>query len=296
MISAAGHTVDGLSYLEFVAPGLMAATVLQNATGESLWPVLAGFKWMRFYDGMAPSPMSPDDVYVGNLIWIAMRFTRDRRRLPHRGRRCSAPCCRRGGCWPSRPPCCAPSPLAAPLIAFAATQETDHGFPLIMRFLTLPMFLFSGTFFPLSQLPAVLRPLAWVLPLWHGVELCRDATTGTLGPAGWSGRGRPPGRAGRVRGRGLRVGHPHLHPEAGRMTVADPTDRRPPAGDGPAPRPRVDAPAAGRLDVAAAAPARAQHRGLARHVADLPLGDGRAGLLPVLHRHRRRASWSATSP
>ena len=55
LISAAGRTVDGLTYLEFVAPGLMAATVLQNATGESMWPVLSGFKWQRFYEGMAPS-------------------------------------------------------------------------------------------------------------------------------------------------------------------------------------------------------------------------------------------------
>ncbi len=77
--------------------------------------------------------------------------------------------------------------LAAPLMAYVATQESDNQFPLIMRFLTLPMFLFSGTFFPLSQLPAVLRVIAWVMPLWHSVELCRDATTGSLGVGGWLG-------------------------------------------------------------------------------------------------------------
>ena len=68
LISAAGNTVDGLSYLEFVAPGLMAATAMQTATGEAMWPVLAGFKWMGFYHGMAASPMRPADVYVGNLV------------------------------------------------------------------------------------------------------------------------------------------------------------------------------------------------------------------------------------
>jgi len=52
--------------------------------------------------------------------------------------------------------------------------------------LTLPMFLFSGTFFPLSQLPVALRVVAWVLPLWHSVSLCRDATTGTLAAGGWA--------------------------------------------------------------------------------------------------------------
>jgi lipooligosaccharide transport system permease protein len=54
-----------------------------------------------------------------------------------------------------------------------------------MRIGVLPLFLFSGTFFPVSQLPHALRPLAAVSPLWHGVELCRAATTGRwrVGPA-----------------------------------------------------------------------------------------------------------------
>jgi len=67
LVDAAGTRLDGLTYLEFVAPGLMAATVMQSSTGEALWPVLAGFKWMGFYHGMAASPMRPTDVYVGNL-------------------------------------------------------------------------------------------------------------------------------------------------------------------------------------------------------------------------------------
>jgi lipooligosaccharide transport system permease protein len=45
----------------------------------------------------------------------------------------------------------------------------------------MPMFLFSGTFFPVEQLPDAIEPLARLLPLWHAVELCRGATTGTLG-------------------------------------------------------------------------------------------------------------------
>ena len=44
----------------------------------------------------------------------------------------------------------------------------------------LPMFLFSGTFFPISSLPAPLEVLAWFTPLWHGVTLCRDLTLGTV--------------------------------------------------------------------------------------------------------------------
>jgi hypothetical protein len=70
--------------------------------------------------------------------------------------------------------------FAAPLAAFAARQDSDVPFSVVMRILVMPMFLFSGTFFPLDQLPSGLRPVAWVTPLWHAVELCRAATTGSL--------------------------------------------------------------------------------------------------------------------
>jgi lipooligosaccharide transport system permease protein len=52
----------------------------------------------------------------------------------------------------------------------------------VFRFALLPLFLFSGTFFPISQLPNWLQPIAWATPLWHGVELCRGLGTGDLKP------------------------------------------------------------------------------------------------------------------
>ena len=186
LIAAHGTTVDGLSYLVFVAPGLMAATTLQTATGEALWPVLAGFKWMGFYHGMVAAPLRPSDVYRGVVTWLSIRLTFSAAAF-------LAVATLLGAVESPWAVLAIPAAvlgalaLAAPLAAFSATQETDHAFPLVLRFLTLPMFLFSATFFPLSQLPAALRPLAWVSPLWHGVELCRDATTGTLGSAGWAG-------------------------------------------------------------------------------------------------------------
>jgi lipooligosaccharide transport system permease protein len=183
LISSQGRTVEGLSYLQFVAPGLMAATVLQNATGESLWPVLAGFKWMRFYHGMAASPMSPNDVYLGNLSWIAIRFTLSAVAFLVVAVLLGAVLSPWAILAVPAAVLCALA-LASPLTAFTATQETDHSFPLVLRFLTLPMFLFSGTFFPITQLPAFLQPFAWFTPLWHGVVLCRAATTGRLPPGG----------------------------------------------------------------------------------------------------------------
>jgi lipooligosaccharide transport system permease protein len=71
--------------------------------------------------------------------------------------------------------------FAAPLSAFSATQDSDVSFAIIMRLVILPLSLFSGTFFPLENLPAAIRPVAWCTPLWHAAELARGATTGSIG-------------------------------------------------------------------------------------------------------------------
>ena len=59
------------------------------------------------------------------------------------------------------------------LFAFTATQKNDVGFSAVFRFVINPLFLFSGTFFPLSQLPDAIEWIAWLTPLFHGVELVR---------------------------------------------------------------------------------------------------------------------------
>ena len=104
--------------------------------------------------------------------------------------------------------------FAAPLTAFAATQETDFRFPVIMRLGVIPLFLFSGTFFPISQLPGWLQPFCWLSPLWHGVQLCRGATTGMIDLP-------RPSRTWRSSARSCSSarGHPHLHQELD-MTAA----------------------------------------------------------------------------
>jgi lipooligosaccharide transport system permease protein len=50
----------------------------------------------------------------------------------------------------------------------------------MFRFVLIPLFLFSGTFFPVTQLPGWLQPVAYATPLWHGVALCRGISLGTL--------------------------------------------------------------------------------------------------------------------
>jgi lipooligosaccharide transport system permease protein len=71
--------------------------------------------------------------------------------------------------------------FAAPVFVFSTYLNDDTGFNILFRLVMIPLFLFSGTFFPISQLPGVVQVLARVTPLWHGVQLARDATLGRLG-------------------------------------------------------------------------------------------------------------------
>jgi lipooligosaccharide transport system permease protein len=173
--------VSGLSYLHFVTPGLLAAAAMQEAAAQALWPIMAGHKWIKFHYGMVATPLRPTDVYGGTILWISIRALISATIF-------LVVAALLGGVaspWgvlaiPAAVLCAAA--FAAPLAAFAATQDTDLRFPLIMRLGVLPLFLFSATFFPLSQLPGWLQPVAVLSPLWHGVELCRDATTGDFRP------------------------------------------------------------------------------------------------------------------
>jgi lipooligosaccharide transport system permease protein len=173
-----GH-VAGLSYLQFVTPGMLVAVGMQVAAGESMWPVLGAVKWVRNFHATVATAITADEVLYGYVLWIALRAMIGAVAFV-------AVAALLGGVpsgWgilaiPVTGLCAAA--FCAPLSAFSVMQETDVAFPVVMRVGVLPIFLFSGTFFPISQLPAWLRPVAAVSPLWHAVELAREATTGSF--------------------------------------------------------------------------------------------------------------------
>ena len=70
IVDARNRSVGGLSYLAFVTPGLMAAGAALSTTGESLWPVMSGFKWMRHYHAMSAAVPRPGDIYDGVVAWL----------------------------------------------------------------------------------------------------------------------------------------------------------------------------------------------------------------------------------
>jgi lipooligosaccharide transport system permease protein len=73
--------------------------------------------------------------------------------------------------------------FAGPIAAYMTTQRDTTSFNAIWRFGITPLFLFSGTFFPIESLPEQVRWIAWLLPLWHGVDLARALSLGTVGDA-----------------------------------------------------------------------------------------------------------------
>lgn len=178
MGSGLGSLVDsgsgdlGVPYLAFVATGLMAATAMQNGAGDGSFPVMAGVLWRKNFQGTITTPLGPEDIIWGRLIWgmarllfvlivfsvIAVLF----------------------GAMDLGPALIAVPPAVLTGIAFTTTitawtltQEDGRSLSTLFRFAIVPLFLFSGTFFPISQLPNFLQPIAYLTPLFHGVELVR---------------------------------------------------------------------------------------------------------------------------
>ena len=172
---------NGVSYLEFVAPGLMAATAMQLASFEASWPVMSAIKWDRQYHAMLAAPLRVRDLLIGHQAFFAFRLMLTAAVyfvvIVAFGAVNSA-----YGVLAIPVTVLVGLAFTAPIAAWAAHTNTETSFVAIFRFLILPMFLFSGTFFPISNLPAPLEFVAWSTPIWHGVTLCRDLTLGHIEP------------------------------------------------------------------------------------------------------------------
>jgi lipooligosaccharide transport system permease protein len=171
--------VAGVAYIAFLAPGLLAANAMQAATFESTYPVMAGLTWLRTFVAMVTTPLRPFDVVVGTLLFVAFR-------LLLVGVVFTLIAVAFGAVDLLRGLAMVPAAVltglafAAPIMAFSATQRGDAGFSALFRFVITPLFLFSGTFFPITQLPPLIQPIAYLTPLWHGVSLTRGIALGTI--------------------------------------------------------------------------------------------------------------------
>jgi len=180
--NAGGAGVGGVSYLVFVGPALLASTALTVAFEESAFPVMAGFKWQKVFFAMNATPVSGGQIATGMLLAMGMRVTFTVAAFwaflaafgaaPASTSFLAVPAALLGG-----------MAFGALIVAFASGIEDDEGwFTIVQRLIIAPMFLFSGTFFPLESLPLGVRWIGWISPLWHSTQLGRIATYGLAEP------------------------------------------------------------------------------------------------------------------
>jgi len=181
-------SLGGVSYLAFVAPAILATGAMNTAMGESSYPVFGSIKWNRIYVGAQASPLRPADIFRGHLMFMTMRIAMNAAVVIVIMWAFGAIS---SGWVVLAYPAAVLTGLAfaAPIAAWAVMVKVETSFNYLFRFVMMPLMLFSGTFFPLSQLPAGLRALAYATPLWHGVALCRAFSLGTgpRDPAGMLG-------------------------------------------------------------------------------------------------------------
>jgi lipooligosaccharide transport system permease protein len=175
-------SLGGVSYLAFVAPAILAVGAMNTAMGEASYPVFGSVKWHKVYIGAQASPLRPAHIFRGHLMFMTMRIAMNAAIFTVvMGIFGAAQSPWVVLAWPVA--VLTGLAFAAPIAAWAVTVKTETSFAYMFRFGMMPLMLFSGTFFPISQLPGWLRALAYATPLWHGVSLCRALSLGHIDPA-----------------------------------------------------------------------------------------------------------------
>jgi lipooligosaccharide transport system permease protein len=169
----------GVAYVTFLAPGLLASSTMMTTAQEAMWPIQGAVKWNRSYVAMVNTPLGPTDALLGHLACMAARALSVAAvyvvvmlafgAVESPWVLAAVPAAALGG-----------MAMAAPIAAYSVQIEFEGGFAALNRFLITPMTLFAGAFFPISQLPALIRPVAYVTPMWHSVDLCRMLALGDI--------------------------------------------------------------------------------------------------------------------
>jgi lipooligosaccharide transport system permease protein len=172
-------SLGGVPYVVFVAPAVLAVHAMNSGLNNALFPVFGGMHWNKNYIAARATMLRPADIFRGHLLFISMLIA------------INSACfvVMMAALGLIRSPWAVlllPASVllgfafAAPSAAWAVTLDnmTPMNYPI--RFGAIPLMLFSGTFFPITQLPGWVRPVAYATPLWHGVALCRALSLGTV--------------------------------------------------------------------------------------------------------------------
>lgn len=172
------HGVDGVSYLTFLAPALLASACIVGAVNEVMFPTLEGFKWNKNFYAMYSTPISSKQIADGILISAMARALLGTVLY-------YAALLIFGGVSGFHSLLLLPSTLlfalsfAALMMGIcAAVENSDLLMNFVNRLLIMPLFLFSGTFYSLKSMPIFLQWIGWLSPLWHATEVGREISYG----------------------------------------------------------------------------------------------------------------------
>ncbi|HVF53388.1 MAG TPA: ABC transporter permease [Actinomycetota bacterium] len=171
-----------IDYATFLAPGMLAASTLNASIFDGFFAPFFKLNWMKTYDGIVTTPMNISDVALGEIMWALIRAT-----IYGAGFLCVmvilglviSP-------WgilalPAVMLCGAA--LASGAMVLTGITKQISSLEKVMTLVVFPLFLFSGTFFPVSLYPAAIRPVVQALPVYHAASLLRGLTTGQVTPA-----------------------------------------------------------------------------------------------------------------
>ena len=168
-----GMGVDGVSYITFLAPALLATAAIQGAIDESVFPTLEGFKWNKIFFSMNSTPLSGNHIAMGVFFNSLIRviFTA----VMYWFVMLAFGVLESPRAWLAIfTAVMAGAAFGALMQALAGMLENeDIFFTVLGRFVIMPLFLFSGTFYPLTNMPIYLQWIGWISPLWHATELGR---------------------------------------------------------------------------------------------------------------------------
>lgn len=170
---------ESIPYATFIAPGMLAASTLNGAIADGFFNPFFKLNWMKTYDAMVSTPLSVRDIVVGEILWAQLRGT-----LYAVGfllimlilGLIESP-------WailalPAAMLCSAA--LASGAMILTGVTKQISSLEKVMTLIFIPMFLFSGTFFPIGVYPGWLQPLVEVMPLYRGAHLLRSLTVGQI--------------------------------------------------------------------------------------------------------------------
>jgi len=177
--------VEGLSYLEFIAPGILASSAMWATTFECSYNSFIRLEVQKTYHAIVTTPVSLDEIVLGDIVFGAFKsffygsiFLLVLFFLGY----VSSPLA-----------LLVPAVLVLTGLVFAQLSmiwtSVAPNMELFSYYFTLfitPMFLFSGIFFPVENMPLLVRRLAWLTPLYHSVELCRGLITGRVDALHWA--------------------------------------------------------------------------------------------------------------